>query len=46
MNVVKAIKNNPSCVASITVRVRGRNTIDENKTNIINMKQKTQTNPC
>jgi hypothetical protein len=46
MNTVKAIKDNPRCVASITVKVKGRNTIRENKPNKISNLKKTQINSC
>jgi hypothetical protein len=47
MDTVKAIKENPNCVASITVKVRGRDNIKVNKPKKINgMKQNPQTNSC
>ena len=47
MDTVKAIKENTNCVASITVKVRGRDNIKVNKPKKINgMKQNPQTNSC
>ena len=47
MDTVKAIKENPNCVESITVKVRGRDNINVNKPKKINgMKQNPQTNSC
>lgn len=47
MNTVKEIKNNPHCLASITVRVKGRNNIPANQSpKVHNPKSKTQVNSC
>jgi len=48
MNTVKEIRDNPSCVASITVKVKGRNTIkmEDKAQEIPASKNKTHTNSC
>lgn len=47
MDIVKAIKENPHCVASITVKVKGRDNIKENKSQkVYSTRQKPQVNSC
>ena len=47
MNTVKEIKENPRCVASITVKVKGRDTIQlGNKEQKISTKQNPHSNSC
>jgi len=48
MNTVKEIKENPRCVASITVKVKGRDTIKlgNKEQKIQNTKQKPHSNSC
>lgn len=46
MNTVKEIKDNPRCLASITVKVKGRNNIDIKNKNNIFQKSKHHTNSC
>lgn len=47
MNTVKEIKENSRCVASITVKVKGRNNLRGNKIHKLRVsKQKIQSNSC
>jgi hypothetical protein len=46
MNTVKEIKYNPRCLASITVKAKGRNSIKLNKNIKIPLKQKPKQNSC
>jgi hypothetical protein len=47
MNIVKGIKYNPNCIASITVKAKGRNAIRLDKIGKSNTKtQKKQISSC